>query len=164
MSSSSVYCFSSFIHSGAGSGAFVATELIFIFGVRQDWEEPDVLFVANVQQSFTPNDVGELFTIDTSVDDDFPTICDLLTNGTNNLCYVGYEIPNGVSGIGTLNENFLFQGGVTGEFNPDFQGCTIHGIVVTPTTLTLNTPGSGPNEDGIWTDFDFELRVYGYHS
>ena len=134
--------------------------------MRQDWEEPDVLFVANIQQSFTPDDVDELFMINTSADGDFPTICDLLTNGTNDLCYVGYEIPDGGAGMGTPPEDFLFQGGVTGEFNPDFQGCTIHSIVITPTTLTLNTPGSDPNEDGIWTDFDFdiELKVYGYRS
>ena len=52
---------------------------------------------------------------------------------------------------------------VTGEYLPDFAGFKINYFKLTINSLTLDVPGSDPNEDGIWTDYsaDLQIEVYG---
>jgi hypothetical protein len=112
----------------------------------------------------TPDDTGSSYTIVSSDDEDFTTVTDTLTNGIDDYLSFQYTpYPGGGGSGGGTTESGLFLGGVTGECLPDFAGFQIDYFKLTINSLTLDVPGSDPNEDGIWTDYsiDLQIEVYG---
>lgn len=112
-----------------------------------------------------PENVGTAYTIVSSDDEDFASVTDTLTNGIDDfLIFAFLFYPSGGGSTGGFTESGFFLGGVTGEYDPDFEGFEIDYFILTINSLTLDVPGSNPNGDGNWTDYsiDLQIEVYGH--
>jgi hypothetical protein len=92
---------------------------------------------------------------------DLDGFAERLTNGVDELFGVGSKIRVGLgggSGISFWSESEFFA-----SFLPpgavDFSGHLIDEVTLTLDALTLDTPGSDPNGDGLWTDITAEITV-----
>ena len=157
---SSVLLASSAVTAGGGWAA-VSTGIVFTLSIGMMPGGPGV-FDSLV---LTPENTGTTYRIVSSDDEDFLTVVDSFTNGADDFLTFQYDgYPSEGGGAGGSTESGFFLGGVTGEYLPDFTGLQIDYFTLTINTLTLDSPGSDPNEDGNWTDYDIELqiKVYGH--
>jgi hypothetical protein len=109
----------------------------------------------------TLGDVGRTFMASTDGYSDLDGFAERLTNGVDELFGVGSKIRVGLgggSGISFWSESEFFA-----SFLPpgavDFSGHLIDEVTLTLDALTLDTPGSDPNGDGLWTDITAEITV-----
>jgi len=104
--------------------------------------------------SITSADVGRTFTVTQDTDPNFNNFAALLTDGK----------PDKVTlslGSGSLDRAglFLSKSGRLFGGDTDLFGNTINSVSLRLNSLTLDTPGTNPNNDGIWTDFSFDGTV-----
>jgi len=107
---------------------------------------------------FGTSDVGRTFTIASQADDpNFNYVVNALTDGIDQNFEVSMEYGGGYNAL----ESQLFAGIGTG---PDLIGYQIQSFTLTIDSLTLLSPGSNPNGNGIWTDFGGQVTfgIYGY--
>jgi len=94
----------------------------------------------------------------------------VLIDDKSTLDALGAYFTNGINDTIQLSVQVGGSGG--GEFEsessafgtaPDFAGYTITGIGFAINSLTIDSPGSDPNNDGVWTDYtyDIDFEVYG---
>lgn len=112
----------------------------------------------------TPSDVGETFTQSPVTSPYFDFFASLLTSGTDDFLIIWRhfpEITGGGAGTGTLESNWLNKFIQTETV--DFYGWQVTEINLTVNSLTIDTPGSNPIGDGIWTDYvyDVTFSIYG---
>jgi hypothetical protein len=97
----------------------------------------------------TPTDVGQTFTVNEATDPDFDNFVTFLTDGKPDSFALEYE-PGSFIGV---SGNGVFGGDL------DLIGNTIDSISLQLNTLTISTPGSDPNDDGIWTDYSIDITI-----
>ncbi|MGB2987265.1 MAG: PEP-CTERM sorting domain-containing protein [Phycisphaerae bacterium] len=105
------------------------------------------------------DDVGSTFAASTDPYSDFDGFVTLLTNGTDDTLRMGTKFrvgSGGSTGEGLASESdwlseFLAPGAV------DLSGYLIDEITLTVDKLTFDIPGSDPNGDGNWTDWNAEI-------
>jgi hypothetical protein len=109
-----------------------------------------------------PSDVGtEFFATSSSgisPDAGFDKFAEYLTNGSDNELWLGFKLlPSEGGGASFDFESEYF------DTSPDFLGCTIASIGLEINSFSLESPGSDPNQDGVWTDFSFNVKynIYG---
>ena len=111
----------------------------------------------------TPASLNQLYEANAGNDPDFTYIADLLTNGTNDfVASATFAVPGG-SGFSApwTEQRFATYPGANGVW--DFSGAQITRVVMRVDRALLEVPGSNPNGDGNWTDFNFShtLLIYG---
>jgi hypothetical protein len=73
-----------------------------------------------------------------------------ITNGTSDLVMQGTRVGSG--GWVNFNAEPIFFGSQVGAGGVDLSGYVIQRIGLRVDALTIDTPGTDPNDDGIWTD------------
>ena len=110
--------------------------------------------VPSLEIVFTLADVGTTIVVnnDGSIDD----LVAFMTDGINE----SFDIRFGVGSLGGGNMPTEMSAFGTA---PDFAGFNITGVGLVINSVTLDSPGSDPNGDGIWTDLTHDLvfEVYG---
>lgn len=101
----------------------------------------------------TPADVGRTFTVNASTDNDFNQFASFLTDGKPD----GMLMKTGLGSSGTSGGSL----GVSGNFGdkPDLAGHKIDSISLRINSFTLDSSGTNPNGDGIWTDESFNATL-----
>jgi hypothetical protein len=110
------------------------------------------------------SDVGETFTQSPVTSPHFDLFASLLTSGTDDFLIIWVHFPDivgGSGGTGSLESQWLNK--FIQTETADFYGWQVTEISLTINSLTIDTPGSNPNGDGIWTDYvyDVTFTIYG---
>lgn len=110
------------------------------------------------------SDSGKSFVASSTTDSQFDGFAALLTDGTDG------NVGGGVI-LGTVYVSPLIGGNSESSFftlpagsnGIDFQGFTIDHIDFLVNSVSINSPGSNPNEDGVWTDYNLSgvFQVFG---
>lgn len=95
---------------------------------------------------------GAVITVDAATNPAFEQATSMLINGEDNLVDYDFKLSGGAGNGISAPESFLFQGGVTGDYLPDFAGARITHVVIAIDVISLEIPGGDLNGDGIWTD------------
>lgn len=101
----------------------------------------------------TDDCIGYSVALDTS-DTGLSELFAKLTNGVDERMgarFGGMQVSN--------IESNLIAGGSTGDLRPDLNGTSITQAVVHIDRVILDSPGRDPNSNGIWTDYDFKVRL-----
>jgi hypothetical protein len=110
--------------------------------------------------TFTPSEAGHVFTVTQANDSNFDPLAALLTDGVDE--DVGYAFRiNGGPGVQLNAPESVFFGNMPNN-NPNgfgLKGFKIDSISLVFNQLSLDSPGSNPNGDGIWTDFSFNAEL-----
>lgn len=112
--------------------------------------------------TLTSDEAGQVFTATQANDPDFGPLATLLTDGADE--DVGFAILfDGFPAIGQNAPESVFFANLPDD-NPNgfgLAGYQIDSISVVFNQLSVNSPGSNPNGDGIWTDVSFigELSI-----
>jgi hypothetical protein len=104
--------------------------------------------------SITPDDVGRTFTVSEATDANFKDFTANLTDGKPEkitLSFGSGEVRG--SELSISKSGNLFGG------QPDLKVNTIDSIDFRVNSLTLDTPGTNPNGDGVWTNYSFDGTV-----
>jgi hypothetical protein len=104
------------------------------------------------QFQLTPSDIGRTFTLTASDEPDFSSFVQMLTNGFND----GLGISDNLDIITAKAEPEFFTLLAPGNNGVDLQGFQIGSIAMHIDNLIVDSPGSDPNSDGLWTDAVFE--------
>ena len=108
----------------------------------------------------TEDSSGSVITVDASTNPEFRDAVSLLQNGVDNQLELATKLlPGGGGGAASPLESASFNGGISGEFLPDFAGARITHVVIAIDVISFVTPGSDPNGDGIWTDYSSRGRI-----
>src|SRR4051812_20244880 len=108
---------------------------------------------------FTTNQVGQVFSLDQSVDPSFNLFISRLTNGTNDLLTIVSKVSGGgIAGANTLESTFLTTPPAGGN-GIDLAGFSIQRIDLSLNQLNISSPGSNPNHNGIWTDYSIQATL-----
>jgi hypothetical protein len=146
----------SFLRVAEMGGAVVRTNATFWFGESPSFFPPNPVRDAAVFEhlSLTPVHVGRTFLVAAGDDPDFERLVALLTNGVQDP--FGYLLNDigGVSGY----EDVLFAPLPGGGGAVDFQGYAIDRFSLEVLALTIASPGSNLNNDGLWTDITMSFR------
>jgi hypothetical protein len=144
-----------------GGGAIVISNLYFSFGYVYDpfTAGPKTLFGAI---PWTNGDAGKTVTVSSDADDpNWSTFVSLITDGSTDIQGVfnnpfGINVSdapndsNVVAGVAGTEAAFLF--GNRNDPRIDLHGSTIDSASITVNSISVTSPGSDPNHDGIWTD------------
>jgi len=110
---------------------------------------------------WTTQDIGKAVTIDASNDPNFGAFVGLLTDGMGELQDFSQSFgPNSQGGGVTLSNHedfFLYNNGV----GPQLQPGSVGSLTLTLNSLTLNSPGTNPNGNGVWTDVKSNFMISG---
>lgn len=103
---------------------------------------------------------GQTFTASSIADDpDFADLADFFADGINRNLAIRQSFPAGGPGGGVTGpESFYF-----GTPGTDAAGYVIDRFELTVNSLYIRSPGSNPNNDGNWTDgnWNYTFRIYG---
>src|SRR6267142_3555401 len=110
------------------------------------------------QFTFHTNDVGSVFSINQSSDPGFIGFLSRATNGIAENVSYSFTIGS-VTGLhaiysGGSSETSFFTSFPYGRNGFDLIGFQVQRIDLTLNSLVFNSPGSNPNGDGNWTDFN----------
>ena len=131
------------------SGRTIADSLIVSLRVGVHRHEPFFLFEFRATNDLS----GSEITVDASTNPEFTDAVSLLVNGVDNELRFELEFLPGPGGTSvTQPESVFFDGGVSGDFLPDFAGAEITHVSIAIDVLSLEIPGRDPNGDGIWVD------------
>jgi hypothetical protein len=110
---------------------------------------------------FGTQDVGEVFTVSSEqADPNFNFTVNLLTNGVNNTLAYGLVSASGVGNINGISETQLLAG--LSRSGPDLIGYQIQAFSLQIDSLSIQSPGSNPNNNGIWTDMSGQVSFMIY--
>ena len=108
----------------------------------------------------TEDSSGSVITVDASTNPEFRDAVSLLQNGVDNLLELAAKLlPGGGGGATIPLESASFDGGISGEYLPDFAGARITHVIIAIDEISFVTPGSDPNGDGNWTDYSSSGRI-----
>jgi hypothetical protein len=110
---------------------------------------------------FGPLDVGKVFTVSSLSDDPaFNSEVNLVTNGVDNSIAFGLFSVSGSGNAASFLESQLFAG--VSRTGPDLAGYQIQSFSFQVDSLTIQSPGSNPNGNGIWTDVSGQITFMIY--
>ena len=115
-----------------------AQEVLFDFPVSEDSRTTVVRYDETTGTSFL----------------DFKNI---LTNGEADFLRFSVFASSQSTSFQTIEEGW-FSGGFVNDLIPDLQGTVITHILLSIDTVSLNSPGTDQNNDGIWTDIFVKMR------
>jgi hypothetical protein len=107
----------------------------------------------------TNTDESSRFTVSGASNPDFAAVAAVLTNGSDDQMRMGVSVVGGDNGYLTTNESTWLNGGLTGDYDPDLMGAEITSIIVHLDLIEIDSPGSDPNGNGQWTDFQLRILV-----
>ncbi|MEO1088573.1 MAG: hypothetical protein AAFY88_30435 [Acidobacteriota bacterium] len=96
-------------------------------------------------------DAGKIFRANRTTNPNFDSIAATLTNGLDDFYIQLHAIESGGGGTSRL-ESSVF-GDIPGGNGIDLEGFDVTDIIFKVTSFTLESPGSDPNGDGIWTEY-----------
>ena len=102
----------------------------------------------------TPADVGRTFTVNADTDPNFNQFASYLTDGNPD----GMQLITGTGTLGRAGGALGASGNLFGG-NPDLAGNRIDSISIQINSMNLDSPGTNPNADGVWTDESFNATV-----
>ena len=106
------------------------------------------------QHALTLSDVGRTFTATAQTDTNFTGFVQRLTDGISEpIQVVDYATTSGTP------ESQFFSTHPAGWNVIDLQGFQIGSITMHVDSLTINSPGSDPNHNGLWTDISFQGTI-----
>ena len=139
-----------FSNGGGGRAISDQMRLIIEFGSN----DPEPPLVTGFDVIVGPADVGRVFTL--SSGPAFETVAQFITDGQNGAVgFFRYFVVGGVTsgGAGEVGpESLFFFGDGSGSGRVDFAGYTITSLEFRIDEFIVNSPGTNPNGDGIWTD------------
>jgi len=117
-----------------------------------------------VWDSVSTSDVGKTFIQSSVTSPRFDLFASLLTSGTDDFLIIWKHFPDIVglgSGTGSFESQWLNK--FIQTETADFYGWQVTEISLTINSLTIDSPGSDPVGDGIWTDctYDITFTIYG---
>ena len=104
-------------------------------------------------------DQGRTITVNESNNPDFSAAVAFLTDGNDDSAEFGSFFPGGGGGSISRPESVWFKGGITGTYDPDLAGTTVTNVLVHLDVVNIQSPGSDPNGNGNWTDYDHRIRM-----
>lgn len=107
------------------------------------------------QASIHDGDEGTILVAKPDNDSDFLNLAALLTNGIDDP--ITFDMVTDGGGAGSTSPESMFFGKTPGS--PDFDGYVIDSIQFLIDSVLIATPGTNPNGDGIWTDYDIRGQV-----
>lgn len=108
---------------------------------------------------FTAADSGRTIRIDASNNPEFAGAIEILTNGGDDRMQLHLFLDPPV-GSGTWGyESDWIDGGTTGDLHPDLAGTEISHVLLHLLDVEFESPGMDPNQDGVWTDYDIDMRL-----
>ena len=115
--------------------------------------------------SFGTQAVGDVFTVSSqSEDPNYNLTLNALYNNTFTkdaaLTYAIVSAPDGIGGYNGISETQLFTGLNGAE--PGLVGYQIQSISFQIDSLSIQSPGSNPNNNGIWTDMSGQVSLMIY--
>lgn len=110
------------------------------------------------QYTLTESDVGRVFVATAQNDSDFTAFVQQLTDGRNELL----ALADSLGGSGGANESIFFNQRPAGSNGIDLRGFAVGSIALRVDSLTIASPGSNPNADGVWTDVFFQGTITVY--
>ena len=134
-------------NSGLG-GPDIANQMRLIIEFGSNDPEPPLVTVFDVIVG--PADVGRTFTL--SSGPVFEAAVRFLTDGENRAVGYFYSFVGGAAGGEVGPESFVFFGDGSGSGRIDFAGFEITSLEFRIDELILNSPGTNPSGNGIWTD------------
>lgn len=144
----------SWMENGGVGSADILTQIDFDIGIGDNIGNPSVLLFDVMTFNSTATGTEFFATSSTGVSPDtgFDGFVNYLTNGSNQLVTFNHDFGGIVK-----SESSAFG------TSPDFQNFNIDSIGLVINELTIDTPGSNLNGDGVWTDISFTLtlNVYG---
>jgi hypothetical protein len=146
--------------SGIGGGRGIETGLILQMGYGGG--SNSVAIFKNVV--WAPAMVGQSVFDTAGSGADYDSVVSLLTDGVNEFANWHYTLyPTGGGGGRSGAEPGLFTTHPQAWNGVDLQGYSIGGIELRLNQLSLQSPGTNPNHDGIWTDYSWDalLTIYG---
>lgn len=102
----------------------------------------------------TPADVGRTFTVNAATDSDFNQFASFLTDGNSD----AIQLKMGSGTLGSAGSTLGASGNLFGG-KPDLAGNQINSISMRINSFNLDSPGSNPNGDGVWTDEAFNVTL-----
>lgn len=137
---------------GGGGSAAVAEDMLFRIGYYSYPQPAEYFFEENLS--------GGLVSYELTSGSAFDSFAAQLTDGVDESVSFDHRLIVGgapsAGGTRSASESEILIGGATGE---DFQDYAIDRIVMTIVSGMLDTPGSDPNNNGVWTDFSFTVRL-----
>jgi hypothetical protein len=110
---------------------------------------------------FGNQNVGDIYAVSSdSQDPNFSLTVNFLENGTNGFFEAGLDSSTGIGGLTSISEAQLFPG-LNGETLPQ-AGYQIQSFSFQIDSLSIQSPGSNPNGDGIWTDMSGQVSLMIY--
>ena len=104
-------------------------------------------------------DQGRTITVSESNNPDFSAAVIFLTDGNDDSADFGTLFPGGGGGMSSNAESVWFKGGITGTYDPDLAGTNVTHVLIHLDVVNIQSPGSDPNGNGIWTNYDFRIRM-----
>lgn len=136
-------------------------------GVRRVWYYgPDPFASINLFEGITlrPGDAGRTFEANAANDPHFTAFVANLSNGVNNTIGVAHVYVPGLSIPWSASvhdeQTFANYPGASGHW--DFASTPITRIVMRIDRAVMVSPGSNPNGDGNWTDYNFAHTLLFY--
>jgi hypothetical protein len=150
-----------FVSSGGGVYGITNSLNLTIVGGTSPRSHQPLLFQNVLVQT---GDVGQVYTLGLTDDPaDFTLITHYLTDGI--VDYLGYQATVGSGGGGRsgVPEALFFSSLPSGSNGIDLEGFNIDYYTLVFTSLDFESPGSDPNNNGLWTDYSYSARfsVYG---
>ena len=132
--------------------AHIFNQAKFVFGIYGSFLFDNI--------SFGTQAVGDVFTVSSqSEDPNYNLTLNALTNNTP-LTYAIVSAPAGIGGYNGISEAQLFTGLNGAE--PGLVGYQIQSISFQIDSLSIQSPGSNPNNNGIWTDMSGQVSLMIY--
>lgn len=149
------------IEVGTSGGTISSTLVLSVslwVGVDRPGEETTRLPVFGF--AISSADEGTTIRVDRTTNPSFDAAVELLTNGADDrigLSRSGVQPPPAGGGVSTMESTWI--AGSPGAIPPDFAGAEITHVFVHVDRADVQAPGSDPNGDGEWIDFDLAVRV-----
>lgn len=133
--------------SGAGGRAQILDSMSVVISICNSGPRCPISAQEFLYFNVFPSDSGNLLIANTANSSDFADFVARITDGVNG--YVFYRVNGG----GFIAPESSFFGSQVGPNGVDLEGSNINLIGLSVETAIVDSPGSDPNGDGVWTDY-----------
>lgn len=142
-------------YSGRGGTWGIHSQVRAVFAITPDAQ--DEFLAPLIDLYLTPDDVGKTFVADPSTPF-FGTNIGFVTDGKNGRVFFADGTGGSYGGRGWFEKGFFYGAPhAPSEVGPfDLQGATIDRVTLKVLELTITSPGSDPNRNGVWTEHTFK--------
>src|ERR1051325_11049531 len=141
---------------GVGSGVITNSGLVFVSNGGATNGGTAAIFDSFF---FMRSQVGQVFSVDQSVDPQVNLFTSRLTNGFNDLINIVERLPGGGSFGQLTSEASFFSTRPASGNGIDLTGFSIERIDMTINQLSISSPGRDLNHNGIWTDYSVQATL-----